>query len=335
MKLTISKSKNSKTYYYAESYRNEQGKSTTRTLGKLGSYEELRVKLGPDVDIDEWARAEVRRMTAEQKAGKPQTVMVELQANTPYGEDERRLLNVWYLFLQQELYSLGFKTLAAAITEKHGLRYDFEKIMADLVYSQVLDAESGGPALECCKGSLFEMPDYEAQDIRDAIKVIVQESGLIVDTFCKNAKKLGVAIPKNGRKDMTPSEIIANMRSRAELAKYCGTLKPEYKSDKDNIDEETGFTAQGVVCFVALLVLTQLERKVNAFMPKAVKTEKLTETLNKINVMPLGKVGYRGIFVRTDLTDALHQLIDVRFDCMLITAGKVEKAVKESKILAR
>lgn len=45
----------------------------------------------------------------------------------------------------------------------------------------------------------------------------------------------------------------------------------------------------------------------------------------------LGDIGYMGSFVRTDLTDALHQLIDVRFDSMFIAAEKVEKTVKESK----
>lgn len=191
MKLTISQSKNSKTYYYAESYRTKEGKSTTRTLGKLGTYAELQERLGPDVDIDEWARAEVRRMTAEKRAGEPTMISVDLPANTPYTEDEDRCLNAGYLLLQKELYSLGFKKLVEAISTKYSFKYDLEKILADLIYSRVLEPASKRSSLEFCRDHLLEKPNYKLHDVYRALDVFQNESALIQSTLYKNSMKLG------------------------------------------------------------------------------------------------------------------------------------------------
>ena len=48
MKLTISKSKNSESYYISKSYINNQGKSTTKIVRKLGTLKELCEALGTD-----------------------------------------------------------------------------------------------------------------------------------------------------------------------------------------------------------------------------------------------------------------------------------------------
>ena len=41
MKLTISKSKNAESFYISKSYRNNNGKSTTINIRKLGTLKEL------------------------------------------------------------------------------------------------------------------------------------------------------------------------------------------------------------------------------------------------------------------------------------------------------
>ena len=50
MKLTISRSKNSISFYLAESYRNEKGHSTTRTLEHIGTEQSIKEKYGQDID---------------------------------------------------------------------------------------------------------------------------------------------------------------------------------------------------------------------------------------------------------------------------------------------
>ena len=50
MKLVISKSKNSESYYIAQSYKNSDGKSTSKTIRKLGTLKDLKEKLNTDRD---------------------------------------------------------------------------------------------------------------------------------------------------------------------------------------------------------------------------------------------------------------------------------------------
>lgn len=49
--------------------------------------------------------------------------------------------------------------------------------------------------------------------------------------------------------------------------------------------------------------------------------------------MNITKIGshYTGGFTRTDLTDALHELTEMRFDCELITESLMKKHVKQSQ----
>ena len=46
MKLTVSRSQNSETYYIQKSYRTDSGKSSTKTVERLGSIEELKARFG-------------------------------------------------------------------------------------------------------------------------------------------------------------------------------------------------------------------------------------------------------------------------------------------------
>ena len=64
MKLVISKSKNSESYYIAQSYKNSDGKSTSKTIRKLGTLKDLKEKLNTDRDgVLTWAKEQVRLET--------------------------------------------------------------------------------------------------------------------------------------------------------------------------------------------------------------------------------------------------------------------------------
>ena len=83
MKLTISKSKNSESYYISKSYINNQGRSTTKTVRKLGTLKELSETLGTDRDgVIAWAKEQVRIETEKYKAEQEvQNVTVSFKAN--------------------------------------------------------------------------------------------------------------------------------------------------------------------------------------------------------------------------------------------------------------
>ena len=55
MKLQVSKSQNSTTYYVAKSFRDTKGKNTSKIVERLGSIEELKAKAGNEDPIA-WAK---------------------------------------------------------------------------------------------------------------------------------------------------------------------------------------------------------------------------------------------------------------------------------------
>ena len=71
MKLGITKSKNSESFYIAKSYRNNVGKSTTKNIRKLGTLKELCEALGTDRDgVIAWAKEQVKIETEKYKEEK-------------------------------------------------------------------------------------------------------------------------------------------------------------------------------------------------------------------------------------------------------------------------
>ena len=57
MRVSTSKSKNAESFYITKSYINDKGKSTSKIIRKLGTFEELSAKLGTDRDgVIAWAK---------------------------------------------------------------------------------------------------------------------------------------------------------------------------------------------------------------------------------------------------------------------------------------
>ena len=67
MRLQISRSKNSESFYVVRSVY-EKGKKTTIVYKKLGTLQEVREKAGGK-DPYEWAKAYVAQLTAQEKEG--------------------------------------------------------------------------------------------------------------------------------------------------------------------------------------------------------------------------------------------------------------------------
>ena len=141
MKLCMSRSKNTVTYYIGESYRDEAGRSTTRTVGKLGTQQELIELWGlnPDDDVKAKAQAYIAELNAKKKADKPISVTHTFVVDTSYAKGEKRSFNVGYMFLRRLLLSTGFEKLIDDISSRYKFEYDFGEIFSDLIYASILE----------------------------------------------------------------------------------------------------------------------------------------------------------------------------------------------------
>ena len=108
MRLSITGSKNSPSYYVLESTF-IHGKHSTTIVEKLGNYETLKKEHD---DPEAWARAyvaELNRKQAEERAANASNDTVQLTLNTSkvLTKDSRNTFNGGYLFLQDIFYDLG------------------------------------------------------------------------------------------------------------------------------------------------------------------------------------------------------------------------------------
>lgn len=186
MKLTISRSKNSTSFYVHESYRNEKGHSTTRVVEKLGTAEFIKSEYGVE-DPEKWAREYVANLNKELKQKKQEElanarnkqVNITLYEGKEYAEGEKRSFNVEYLAIQKALYSLGFKNMCSKISDKYKFEYNLERIVADLIYGRIMNPCSKKGTFEHWESHSLEEEMYDQHQIYRSLDVLHQESDFI------------------------------------------------------------------------------------------------------------------------------------------------------------
>lgn len=189
MKVNTSKSKNAESFYIKQSYIDGNGKSTSRTIRKLGTLNELLVEHGPTRDdVMAWAKEQARIETEKYELEKETLsipVVFHPNRKIPYGE--RRCFDGGYLFLQTIYYELGMDRICRKIRNRHHYEYDLNAILSDLIYTRVLEPGSKRSSYTAAK-KFLEPPTYEQHDIYRALSVLASECDLIQSEVYKNSK---------------------------------------------------------------------------------------------------------------------------------------------------
>lgn len=191
MKVNTSKSKSAESFYIKQSYVDANGKSTTRTIRKLGTLKDLLVEHGPTrEDVMAWAREQARIETENYEQEKENCsfpVMFHPNRKIPHGE--KRRFGGGYLFLQKIYYELGMDHICRKIRDKYHYEYDLNAILSDLIYTRVLAPGSKSSSYTAAK-SFLEAPSYEQHDIYRALSVLASECDLIQSEVYKNSKSV-------------------------------------------------------------------------------------------------------------------------------------------------
>lgn len=189
MKLTISKSKNSESFYICHSYINKDGKSTSKTLRKLGTLKELCEKLGTDRDgVLLWAKEQTRLETKKYNL-EHEAVSISFSPSQLLDMGKQRSFNCGYLFLQHLLTGLRFDNMCRNIKKRHNYSYDFKAIFSDLLYSRILNPSSKKSSYTYAF-SLLEPPTYDLHHVYRALHVLAEESDYIQSEVYRNSNLL-------------------------------------------------------------------------------------------------------------------------------------------------
>ena len=192
MRVTTSKSKNSESFYITKSYTNAQGKSTSKTIRKLGTLAELSKRLNTDRDgVMAWAKEEARLETMKYKSETEEAVvMIPFHSNKFMDYSKKKLFSGGYLFLQSVYYGLKMDSVCRKIKERYKFEYDLNAILSDLIYARVLEPSSKSSSFRAVKRFL-EPPAYQLHDVYRALSVLAKESDFIQSEVYKNSFFLG------------------------------------------------------------------------------------------------------------------------------------------------
>ncbi len=138
MKVNTSKSKNAESFYIKQSYIDANGKSTSRTIRKLGTLNELLAEHGPTRDdVMNWAKEQTRIETEKYEHAKESLCLpVMLYPNRKIPHGQKRKFQGGYLFLQSIYYQLGLNRVCRKIRDRHHYEYDLNAILSDLIYAE-------------------------------------------------------------------------------------------------------------------------------------------------------------------------------------------------------
>ena len=186
MKVCISKSKNTTIYYLSKSVR-IGNRTTTKTVEKIGTYDEIKEKCG-DMEPLEWAKEYAAKRSAEEKAAK-QDVIMKCSSSMLIDKNVRRSCNAGYLFLLDIYYSLGIDKICAEISEKYKFEYDLNEILSMLVCSRIIAPGSKRSSLEEANG-FVEQPKCSLHQIYRALEVIAKENDFFQSQLYKNSQSI-------------------------------------------------------------------------------------------------------------------------------------------------
>lgn len=191
MKVNTSKSKNAESFYIKQSYIDANGKSTSRTIRKLGTLNELLAEHGPTRDdVMNWAKEQTRIETEKYEHAKESLCLpVMLYPNRKIPHGQKRKFQGGYLFLQSIYYQLGLNRVCGKIRDRHHYEYDLNAILSDLIYARILDPGSKRSSFMAAR-SFLEPPQYKLHDVYRALSVLAEESDLIQSEVYKNSSLL-------------------------------------------------------------------------------------------------------------------------------------------------
>ena len=184
MRLKVNKSKNSINYYIITDIKTKQGKRSTKVFKKLGNEQDI-LKVSNGLSPLEWANKQLE-IVNKQVQENSLKITADFSQSNIIEKNKQFSFNCGYLFLQDIYYSLGLDKICNDISAKYRIKYDLNSVLANLIYTRIIEPSSKLSAFETAK-SFLEQPNFELQNIYRALEIISKETENIEASVYKNS----------------------------------------------------------------------------------------------------------------------------------------------------
>ena len=123
------------------------------------------------------------------------------------------------------------------------------------------------------------------------------------------------------------STIISINKKRWQIEECFKIMKSEFKARPVYLSRKDRITAHFMICFCALMVYRLLERKLD----EKYTCEEIIQTIRGMNMLISPGDGYIPEYMRTDLTDALHDAFNFRTDYEILSQRNMKKILTATK----
>ena len=121
------------------------------------------------------------------------------------------------------------------------------------------------------------------------------------------------------------AESIVKINSRRwEIEESFRIMKSEFNARPVYLSREDRITAHFLTCFLALTIYRYLEKKLAAKFT----CNEILSTLHEMQLRKIDSSGYIPVYIRTDLTDALHDSFGFRTDYEIVTSKTMKNILK-------
>lgn len=185
MRLKITESKNSKSFYVIKSVYNPKTQSnTSKIVEKLGTYNEL---LKTHEDPKAWAKQYVEELNRKEKEEK--ALIPVYYGQSKIIDNSQILYNAGYLVLQSIYHKLGLDKICRKVSSDNKFEYNLDSILSRLIYTRILFPGSKLNTYEESK-KFIEQPDFDLHQVYRALDVLDIESEYIQSELYKNSTKV-------------------------------------------------------------------------------------------------------------------------------------------------
>ena len=123
------------------------------------------------------------------------------------------------------------------------------------------------------------------------------------------------------------NDILKITKGRWEIEESFRIMKSDFLARPINLSREDRIKAHFMTCFISLLLYRILEKKLNY----KYTTSQILDTLRNMNVLESKGDGYIPEYIRTDLTDDLHEIFKFRTDYEINTYKDLKKILEQIK----
>lgn len=127
--------------------------------------------------------------------------------------------------------------------------------------------------------------------------------------------------------DDDPSEIAKINQDRWEIEESFRIMKSEFDARPVFLQRDDRIKAHFLTCFIALMIYRILEKQLR----EKYTCEEIIKTLREMDVRKVGEHGYIPNYMRTTLTDALHENAEFRTDYEITTPKSMAGIIRRSK----